>query len=367
MFCSVPLPVFSSIQHPCLRSIVLNTSIKDCLKETVDLSSPHIVKFTPNIHAISVHTSLQCFEKGDKENKNVFSNITKIAIVKTRCNSFISCGTFDFSSVGGVCDKVESYLFTFNNTYENPFKLDKSVNPVDVEMDDLSPMMDISSLIESALSHKKHLEDAHIEFQSSIRHTVKTKVWPKICIAVFLLVSIVTICTIVFASRVCLKRVYSVVSFRRKIDYLFHLCLKKKHCQIDESSLDMHVRNSTFAQNDTCYGAIYYNKKNIDQVHPLLNKVICDNLIQHPLCSTYSMRDISPVDSKVSLNRLPLITRISVPISSPNMLSPEIIRKKPNPVPRKIYDYMREPSDLLSNHLSISSGEFFEEDHESEN
>ncbi|CAF4968348.1 unnamed protein product, partial [Rotaria sp. Silwood1] len=43
-FCTIAVPVFSSIQHPCLRSIVLNNSTKDCLKETVDLSSPHIVK-----------------------------------------------------------------------------------------------------------------------------------------------------------------------------------------------------------------------------------------------------------------------------------------------------------------------------------
>ena len=100
MFCSIPIPVFTSIQHPCLRSIVLNNSTKDCLKETVDLSSPQIVKLAPNIHAISVHTSLQCFEKGDKENKNVFSKIAKVAIIKTRCNSFVSCGTLDFSSIG---------------------------------------------------------------------------------------------------------------------------------------------------------------------------------------------------------------------------------------------------------------------------
>ncbi|CAF2827641.1 unnamed protein product [Rotaria sp. Silwood2] len=116
MFCSIPEPIFSSIQHSCLRSIVLNTSTKDCLKETVDLSSPHVVKSAPNIHAISIHTSLQCFEKGNKDNKNVFSNITKVAIIKTRCNSFVSCGTLDFSSVGGVCNKTESYIFTFNNT-----------------------------------------------------------------------------------------------------------------------------------------------------------------------------------------------------------------------------------------------------------
>ncbi|CAF4111179.1 unnamed protein product [Rotaria magnacalcarata] len=96
MFCSVPVSIFSTVQHPCLKSIILNNSTKDCLKETVDLSSPYIVEFAPNIHAISVHTSLQCFEKGDKGNSNIFSNITKVAILKTRCNSFVSCGTLDF-------------------------------------------------------------------------------------------------------------------------------------------------------------------------------------------------------------------------------------------------------------------------------
>ncbi|CAF1522386.1 unnamed protein product [Adineta ricciae] len=67
MFCSIPVPVFNAIRHPCLRSIIFNTSVDDCLRETVDLSSPQVIEFAPNIHAISVHTPLQCFEKGDKK------------------------------------------------------------------------------------------------------------------------------------------------------------------------------------------------------------------------------------------------------------------------------------------------------------
>ncbi|CAF1683328.1 unnamed protein product, partial [Adineta ricciae] len=62
MYCSIPVPVFNVIQHPCLRSIILNTSVNDGLRETVDLSSPQVIEFAPNIHAISVHTPLQCFE-----------------------------------------------------------------------------------------------------------------------------------------------------------------------------------------------------------------------------------------------------------------------------------------------------------------
>ncbi|CAM4843948.1 unnamed protein product [Rotaria magnacalcarata] len=228
MFCSVPVPIFSTVQHPCLKSIILNNSTKDCLKETVDLSSPYIVKFAPNIHAISVHTSLQCFEKGDKGNSNIFSNITKVAIIKTRCNSFVSCGTFDFSSVGGVCNTVERYIFTFNNTYENPFTLDKSVNPVDVDTDNLNKIMDISSLIESALSHKKYMEDAHIEFEYNIHRMIKKKAWPKIIIGFFILISVVTICTIVFASRTCLKNFICFINWQKKIACLFQLCSAKK-------------------------------------------------------------------------------------------------------------------------------------------
>ena len=367
MFCSVPVPIFSSIQHTCLRSIILNTSTKDCLKETVDLSSPHIIKFAPNIHAISVHTSLQCFEKGDKENKNVFSNITKVAVIKTRCNSFISCGTFDFSSTGGVCDRVESYIFTFNNTYENPFKLDKSVNSVDVEIDNLNEMMDIPSLIESALSHKKHLEDAHLEFQSNIHRTIKTGVWPKILIGIFILVLIVTVSIVDFASRICLKRICCVINYHKIIDYLYHMCLKKKSCQVDKSSINMHVHSATSAQNDVYCDIMHSNKKNVDQSHPLLNNIVCDNLIRQPLHSIYSTKEIPGLVSKFALDCLPLTACISEPIDSSNILSSEIIRKKPNPVPRKIYDYMREFSDLSSNHSSITSGEFFDEDRESEN
>ena len=363
MFCSVPVPIFNSIQNSCLRSIILNTSTKDCLKETVDLSSPHIVKFAPNIHAISIYTSLQCFEKGNKEYKNVFSNITSVAIIKTRCNSFVSCGTLDFSSVGGVCDEAESYIFTFNNSYENSFKLDKSVNPVGAEIDNLSPMMDIPSLIESALSHRKHLNDVYTQFQFNIHRTIKTKVWPKIFIGIFILILIVAVCTIVFAPRPVLKKICDIRDCRKKIGYVFNTCFRSR--QIDDSPLNMHVHRSGSVRNDTYYNVMHQNKKNAHQSQPLLNKVVCNNLT-YALDSNYSIKKTSALDTKVELDYIPLTAHVDSPIPSSDILSSETVCRKPNPVPRKIYHYMRGSFDLSSNHPHNSSGGFFEDDRETD-
>ncbi|CAF4230647.1 unnamed protein product, partial [Rotaria sordida] len=133
------------------------------------------------------------------------------------------------------------------------------------------------------------------------------------------------------------------------------------------SPLDIRFDGATVAQNDTCYDVLCQRKKCVDQFQPLLNNVVCDNLIWHPLHSFYATKQISCIDSKVAFDCLPLKGRITEPINSSNILSSEIIRKKPNPVPRKIYDYMRKCTDLSSNYSSITSGEFFEEDHESEN
>ena len=364
MFCSVPVPVFSSIQDRCLRSIVLNASMKDCLKETVDLSSPHVVKFAHNIHAISVHTPLQCFEKGDKENRNLFSNITKVAIIKTRCNSFISCGTLDFSSFGGVCDRVESYILTFNKTYENPFILDKSINPVGVEIDNLSHILDIPSLIESVLSHKKHLEEAHIEFESNIHRTIKTKVWPKVLIGIFLVILTVAVCTILFASRLCFNQMHLIINWQKIFDYLFPIRSKKKSCQVDESFLDTNVHRSMSAHHNSCYDFIHRDKTNIDQFQPFFSRVDSNGSIQCPLYSNYTVKGTSSLNSDVAFN-LPLSAPgISTPIHSPHMLSAKTICRKPDPLPRKKYRHTREYSDPTLNHTSIASGEFFEEDRE---
>ncbi|CAF3632681.1 unnamed protein product [Rotaria socialis] len=338
MLCSVPVPIFSTVHHPCLKSIVLNNSAKDCLKETVDLSSPYIVKFAPNIHAISVHTSLECFEKGDKENNNIFSNITKVAIIKTRCNSFVSCGTLDFSSVRGICNTVERYIFTFNNTYENPFTLDKSVNPVDVDTDNLNKIMDISFLIESALSHKKYMEDSHIEFEYNIHRMIKKKAWPKIIIGFFILISIVTICTIVFASRTCLKNFICFINWQKKIACLFRLCFAKKKNPINDSPIDMYVPVSPPARKDSDYDNMYLNKKNTDKLQPRLKNCFFNDRMQHSMHVNHSFKEMLSCIPTSALNCIPATSRISSSVVSPDVFSPEIIRKKPNPLSRKMYD-----------------------------
>ena len=266
-----------------------------------------------------------------------------------------------FRLSGSVCDRVERYIFAFNNTYENPFKLDRSVNPVDVETDNLSQMMNIPSLIESAMSHKKHLEDAYTDFQANIQRTIKQKVWPKIFIGFFILILIITICTIAFASRACLKRVYNAIHCQKKIDCLFHLCLKQEKCQVDDSPFNMNVHGSSSTQSDTCYDVMHQNIKNVDQFQPLLNKVDCNDLVQYSSHPNNSIKEISTFNSKVDFDYLPLTTGIVAPIDSSNILSSEIICKKPSPATRKIFDYMPELSDSPSKHSSITSGEFFED------
>ncbi|CAF4630510.1 unnamed protein product [Rotaria socialis] len=219
MFCAVPVPVFSSIQNPCLRSTVLNDSTKDCLKEIVDMPSPQVVKFANNIHAVSVYAPLQCFEKGDKENKNIFSNVTKVAIIKTCCNSFVSCGVLDFSSFGSVCGKTENYLFSFSRT----------------------------------------------------------------------------------------------------------------HNQLNDSPLDINIIAPPFTEKDHGNTHSYRTKTNRKQLYPFLSSV-------------------------------------GVTESSPNQRSKLVktVQQKPNPLPRRIYDYMQNLTDSESHQLSITSEEFFEEDFKSE-
>ena len=331
-FCAVPVPVFSSIQNPCLRSIILNNTAKDCLKEIVNIPSPQVVKFAYNIHAVSVYTPLQYFEKGDKENKNVFSNITKVAIIKTRCNSFVSCGVLDFSSLGNVCGKTGSYLFSFNHTYDNPFILDKSVNPVDVNSDGLQQMMDMSPLIQSVLSHKRHLENTRSNFHSHITHTTSIKSWAKLFVGFFIIVSIITMFTTAYVSHVFLKTNNCCLSCQKYIRSLFRLRYKEEHNRFDNSSLDMNVMAQPSVEKEHRSIHNYRTKTNIKQLRPLLRS-------------------------------------FAVTQSSPNRRSrlSKNIRQKPNPLPRKIYHYMQDPTDSKSNHLSIDSGEFFEESCISEN
>ncbi|CAF1465600.1 unnamed protein product [Adineta ricciae] len=363
MFCSVPMPTFNSIQHPCLRSIIFNTSTKDCLKETVDLSSPHIVKFTPNIHAISVHTSLQCFEKGDKRNQNVFSNITKVAIIKTRCNSFVSCGTLDFSSVGGICDNAESYIFSFNTTYENPFKLERSVNPLDVRMTDLNSMMDISSIIESIVSHRKQLEDTHTEFQSNIHRTLRTKVWPKVFLGIFLISSIVTFSVVVYTTRRCYKTCL-VHDHWKSVHSLFHRFVKQKQVEVENLPLDMNLLNETSKQKDSSDAVIYEGRK-VDHSYPLLNEAAPHANNHHSPYSSRSEKDVLSLKQKVNFDPLPLTNYISCNPKMSDDIRTEISYKKPNSSSRKIYSFLGE-SDLVSNHSSMTSREFSDEDHQSE-
>lgn len=177
---------------------------------------------------------------------------------------------------------------------------------------------------------------------------------------------IVAVGTVGFASRACLKRITCVIKCRKIIDYLSPICLKKEKYQVDDSPLDVHVDRATGAQDDTCYDVLCQCKKSADQFQPLLNNVVCHNLIGHPLGSFYATKEISGFDSKVAFDCLPLKECIIEPIDSSNILPSEILRKKPNSVRRKIYDYVRDCSDLSSNHSSITSGEFFEEDRESE-
>ena len=180
-------------------------------------------------------------------------------------------------------------------------------------------------------------------------------------IGFFILILIITICKIAFASRACLKRVCSAIHCQEKIDCLFHICLKEKKYQVDDSSFNMNVHGSSSAQSYTCYDVMHQNIKNVDQFQPLLNKVDCNGLVQYSSHPNNSIREIFTFNSKVDFDYLPLTTDIVAPIDSSNILSSEIICKKSSPAARKIFDYMRELSDSPSKHSSITSGELFED------
>jgi hypothetical protein len=97
MFCTIPIPIYSQIHNPCIRSIVFNTDNAECQKEEIDLFSPQSIRLTQNVYAISTDSELQCLEKVDTK-ENIWTNINKTGIIRTKCNSYISCGKFDFRS-----------------------------------------------------------------------------------------------------------------------------------------------------------------------------------------------------------------------------------------------------------------------------
>lgn len=110
MFNSVPISSWHIIQNTRLRSVSMNNSTENWSKKLIPLTPTFVVKFAQNIHAASVHTPLQFFDKADKSSSNVFSNVTRIAFIKTRFFSLVSRGTIDFSWIGDRCNTTETYI-----------------------------------------------------------------------------------------------------------------------------------------------------------------------------------------------------------------------------------------------------------------
>lgn len=363
MFCSVPVPKSTIIQNPCLRSIVLNNSTKDCLKESVPLSAPFTEKLAPNLHAISVHTPLQCFEKGEKGRQNIFSNITRIAFIKTRCNSFVSCGTIDFSSLGVDCNTTDTYILTLNHTHENLLVLDKSVNSIEVDLNNLTELMDMSSLIQSTILNKNKLEMVHTDFHQSAYHAVQREIWPKFVIGSFgvgflLALSFCLMRWVNFTEMAVVLRAIACchIVFRR---------LRKTYNPVEIPS------NSPTADGiSTNEKTFYHDMGNIGtraaQYQPFLkgmafgdpiitspNRIVCDN--NQMLLGT-----------QLQLSQLPTRSGLYPMIDGYHLSKPRVMHKKPIPIPRKIYVSKGEVDGFPSNESRISVSDFFEEDGESE-
>jgi hypothetical protein len=155
MFCAVPTPIYSQIQNPCIRSIVFNTNTSEFQKDGIDMFSPQSVRLAPNVFAISTDSKLQCLERIEKK-ENVWTNINKTGIIRTKCNSYISCGKFDFRS-DDVCADDNSYILSMRKSIA-PYSLGESVNEVHSDILTLKNSLNVTALLNEICIENKTIE-----------------------------------------------------------------------------------------------------------------------------------------------------------------------------------------------------------------
>ena len=194
----------------------------------------------------------------------------------------------------------ETYLFFFNHTDEALFKLDKSVNSLEIHIDNLTEAMEMSVLVNSILSQRKHIENAQMNFQSQIHHMVKTKVWPKIGGALFLLMFFASAAAITLSIRVYCRKLFETTSFERKICCFINLCLRRKSPPSERAPVDISAK---------------------------------DSLSRHQHLQTFN--------EKIAYQCIPFRQRVASPSPSPSSMECRVVSEKSSPLPRKLYHYVR--------------------------
>jgi hypothetical protein len=172
MFCAIPTPIYSQIQNPCIRSIVFNTDTSECLKDEIDMFSPQSIRLAPNLFAISTDSKLQCFEKIEK-NENVWTNINKIGIIRTKCNSYISCGNFDFRA-DAVCADENIYILSMKKSIA-PYRLGESVNEAESDILSLKNSLNITAMLNEINLDEKLREEGFVQFPQSFSKFIRSK------------------------------------------------------------------------------------------------------------------------------------------------------------------------------------------------
>ena len=172
MFCAIPIPVYSQIQNPCIRSIVFNTNSSECLKDEIDMFPPQSIRLAPNVFAISTDSKLQCLEKIENK-ENVWTNINKIGIIRTKCSGFISCGKFDFRS-DDVCADANSYILLMRKSVV-AYRLGESMAEADTDILLLKSSLNISAMSDEVNLYERLREEGFTEFKKHISRVIGSK------------------------------------------------------------------------------------------------------------------------------------------------------------------------------------------------
>jgi hypothetical protein len=129
--------------------------------------SPQSIQLAHNAFAISTDTKLQCLEKIEKK-ENVWTNVDKIGIIRTKCNSYISCGTFDFRS------DENSYMLSMKKSVA-PYRLGESVNEAESDILLLSNSLNIIAMVNGIDLNKRLREEGYAQFKQNMSQVIGSK------------------------------------------------------------------------------------------------------------------------------------------------------------------------------------------------
>ena len=172
MFCAVPTVIYSQIQNPCIRSIVFDNDTSECFRDEIDMFSPQNIRLSPNVFAVSTDSKLQCLEK-ISQRENVWTNISKVGIIKTKCNSYISCGKFDFRS-DDICADENSYILSIKESVA-PYRLGESVNEAQSNILSLKNFLNVTAMLSDIDLDEELRQKGFLQFQRGISTVIESK------------------------------------------------------------------------------------------------------------------------------------------------------------------------------------------------